>query len=297
MNILKPSPPGISPGQSALSQKAQASNAGKSDTIDEGLTPAMDELKSLVITKDVDGIHGFFENNKGKALLEHLESGDTPLHWLAALPRDKGSSTEEKRDKQVLDELFRHVRKTALLEADNKGQTPLHVAAMSGNVEVMDALVDAGADVKAVDDQGWTALFFAAFSGMVDAVERMLGYEVPDERDGRRQFLLDHRDKKKNTPLLIAAECGHIDVMKTLVKLGADINAQNEDGKTALMMLASKSETSKADIEWLAEQSKLNMTLKDEGSMTARDYLRSARAQRQVSAAQASQEPTLQDFV
>ncbi|KAE9385780.1 ankyrin, partial [Gymnopus androsaceus JB14] len=36
------------------------------------------------------------------------------------------------------------------------------------------------------------------------------------------------------TPLMIAAEIGHLDVVSVLIEEGANVNAQSEDGSTAL---------------------------------------------------------------
>ena len=44
------------------------------------------------------------------------------------------------------------------------------------------------------------------------------------------------------TPLMIAASCGHIDIVDTLIQAGADVNKINDEGKTAVDILSSKRE-------------------------------------------------------
>ena len=44
------------------------------------------------------------------------------------------------------------------------------------------------------------------------------------------------------TPLMIAASCGHIDIVDTLLQAGADVNKPNNEGKTALDKLSGKKE-------------------------------------------------------
>ena len=44
------------------------------------------------------------------------------------------------------------------------------------------------------------------------------------------------------TPLMIAASCGHIDIVDTLIQAGADVNKTNDKGKTALDILFGKKE-------------------------------------------------------
>ena len=39
------------------------------------------------------------------------------------------------------------------------------------------------------------------------------------------------------TPLMIAASCGHIDIVAALIQAGADVNKTNDEGKTALDIL------------------------------------------------------------
>ena len=46
--------------------------------------------------------------------------------------------------------------------ADDHGLTPLHHASLDENVEVVVALLEAGADASAGDDEGTTALHIAA---------------------------------------------------------------------------------------------------------------------------------------
>lgn len=55
--------------------------------------------------------------------------------------------------------------------SDEKGWTPLHVAALKGNRAAGDYLIAHGADVDAADEDGWTPLHVAAMQGndpMVD---------------------------------------------------------------------------------------------------------------------------------
>ena len=44
------------------------------------------------------------------------------------------------------------------------------------------------------------------------------------------------------TPLMIAASCGHSDIVNTLIQAGADVKKTNDEGKTALDILLGKKE-------------------------------------------------------
>ena len=43
---------------------------------------------------------------------------------------------------------------------------------------------------------------------------------------------------------MIAASCGHINIVDTLIQTGADVNKTNDEGKTALDILSGKKEES-----------------------------------------------------
>lgn len=60
------------------------------------------------------------------------------------------------------------------LEADSMGRTPLHAAALSGDAEACEVLLEARADATKRDWRGWTALHVAASGGHDDAVAAIL---------------------------------------------------------------------------------------------------------------------------
>lgn len=74
------------------------------------------------------------------------------------------------------------------------------------------------------------ALLDAAKTGKVKNVERLLKKEI--------NINVADTEGSKNTALIYAADLGHKDVVKTLVDAGADINARNEEGETAIMKSA-----------------------------------------------------------
>ena len=87
--------------------------------------------------------------------------------------------------------------------------SPLHSACISGTLDVVKMLVRAGAGVRATDDEGDTCLILAAFFGHTETVRYLVG--LPEVE-------LNHRDTEKNyTALQYAVQENHNDVAQVLM--------------------------------------------------------------------------------
>ena len=122
----------------------------------------------------------------------------------------------------------------ALLQADadvnaqdEQGSTALMMAAYQNHVGVVKALIAADADVNKQDNAiGNTALMFAVIQGHVDSVKALIAAGADVEK----------QNEHGNTALMMAAYHNHVNIGKELLRAGADVNAQNEQGNTALMI-------------------------------------------------------------
>ena len=102
-------------------------------------------------------------------------------------------------------------------------RTALMLATRS--LEVINALIEHGADVKGKDNSGKTVLMHAAAYNRNPDVIRALVDSGAD---------VNMRDKDSWTPLMRACGNPNPEVMEALMEKGADINAKDDFGKTVL---------------------------------------------------------------
>ena len=106
---------------------------------------------------------------------------------------------------------------------------PLSVAAMRGDLDTVQSLLNGQADVNAAQGDGTTALHWAAYRDDV-AMARLL---VKSGADVAVQTRLGNL-----TPLFMAAKNGTATMIEVLAEAGADVNPANTSGTTPLMLAA-----------------------------------------------------------
>ena len=109
---------------------------------------------------------------------------------------------------------------------DSNGKTALHFAVHSKNVLVVDALIQAGADLDAKADGNVTALMLSvdmAF-GDPDIALRLI----------RAGADVQAADTNGDTALIVATTESSLEVVKALLEKGANPNAKGLGGETAL---------------------------------------------------------------
>lgn len=112
---------------------------------------------------------------------------------------------------------------------DPSGNSALHLAAAKGFPEIIQYLVENGANISAENDAHETPLLLAVKAGQLKAVEQLYEYYHEDP----------HIDSEGNTLLISATLNGRMDVLEFLLeKNQAEINHVNVEGKTALIIAA-----------------------------------------------------------
>uniref|UniRef100_A0A3B3DB52 Ankyrin repeat and KH domain containing 1 n=1 Tax=Oryzias melastigma TaxID=30732 RepID=A0A3B3DB52_ORYME len=139
------------------------------------------------------------------------------------------------------------------------GISPLMLAAMNGHVPAVKLLLDMGSDINAqIETNRNTALTLACFQGRAEVVSLLLDRKANVEHRAKvrggvflmrlhnfftcaSSFLIfrcahiDVRNKKGNTPLWLAANGGHFEVVQLLVHASADVDAADNRKITPLM--------------------------------------------------------------
>lgn len=112
------------------------------------------------------------------------------------------------------------------------GDAPLVMAAYEGHNEIVKMLLEAGADVTAVDPgMKATALHAAAYAGRTDAAKLLIAHKIDIDKQGPYNGY---------TALHDALWQNHIETAKVIIEAGANLNLKSNQGQTPLEFARSK---------------------------------------------------------
>ncbi|KAI5081093.1 hypothetical protein GOP47_0004276 [Adiantum capillus-veneris] len=120
--------------------------------------------------------------------------------------------------------------------ADHCGRTPLHIAAANGHLECTGVLLDYGADPNTQDFDGSVPLWEAIKGGHASVAQLLW----------ENKAVLNH--KLDGDLLCNAVQKENIDILKDLIKFGANVNSIGSDGYSALHIATAKNLLHFADI-------------------------------------------------
>jgi ankyrin repeat protein len=208
--------------------------------------------------------------------------GFTPFHraWM------------DETNPDILQLFLKHNADMHVHDAD-EGNTPLHIAAENGLLEVARQLLEHNVEVDPRNNHKTTPFLAALVNGHSDVVwlllEHNAGVRVHDNEGntplhsaarngllGVAQILLEQnaninsQSNHKSTPLLLASEFGHPDVVQLLLDHSADLYLHDADGDTPLHCAALGGQIEVAQILL-----KLNVEVNlqnEEGSTVATHY-------------------------
>ncbi|KAM3602531.1 uncharacterized protein V6R79_005865 [Siganus canaliculatus] len=148
------------------------------------------------------------------------EDGDTVLH-LAIIHENE----------YIAQQLIQLFPKEVLDIQNNLYQSPLHLATYLNLTDVVKSLVEKGARLELQDQEGNTALHVACQQGQVKCATEM----TRDISSSKLAPVLETQNWRGLTCLHLAALNRQDQILKLLVKKGADLNVQEgTSGKTAL---------------------------------------------------------------
>ena len=115
-------------------------------------------------------------------------------------------------------------------QKDQDGTTALLFAAANNSFEVLQFLIEAGADINAINYYGHSALCFTLMRSKFKMTRILI-------ENGAN---INYTDKMGRTPLIIAANYNNLDGAEKLIKSGADTSLQDINKNTAFLVAAEK---------------------------------------------------------
>uniref|UniRef100_A0A8C6TXS6 Ankyrin repeat domain-containing protein 12 n=1 Tax=Neogobius melanostomus TaxID=47308 RepID=A0A8C6TXS6_9GOBI len=147
---------------------------------------------------------------KQMALLMQMTANSpdsTPSHPSQTPPVQKKVPSSRQKDK--------------VNKRNERGETPLHMAAIRGDAKQVKELISLGADVNVKDFAGWTPLHEACNLGYYDVAKVLIAAGAEVNTQG-----LDD-----DTPLHDASSSGHKDIVKLLLRHGGNAFQLNKRGE------------------------------------------------------------------
>jgi len=207
-------------------------------TVAQAQSAEQDSMSKAVQFDDVKAVKAYLAQGMDPNSTDH-----TGLPWLLIAAREKSEKVAQllldnpKTDVDALDPagenalMFAAINKDEPLvkaliakdaEVNKKGWTPLHYAATSADVEIINLLLDESAYVDAASPNGTTPLMMAARGGSVEAVNALLsGGADPTLKNQLGLSAADFARQNHNTDLAAALDASAKEVRARRAKPAA----------------------------------------------------------------------------
>jgi hypothetical protein len=120
-----------------------------------------------------------------------------------------------------------HRNKSSIQPSGYFGNTPLHSAVFNGDLEMVQVLLEFGADANSKNEIGETPLGYASRHNYLKD-PRVVRLMIAHDADPNAPGLLGC------TPLHFAADHGRIEIVRLLIELGANVEVKDDKGRTLL---------------------------------------------------------------
>uniref|UniRef100_A0A8C7GRL0 Ankyrin repeat domain 52 n=1 Tax=Oncorhynchus kisutch TaxID=8019 RepID=A0A8C7GRL0_ONCKI len=254
----------------------------KADIIDIADVQGQTALMLAALGSHTDCVHILLEKGAGVDAAD--KRGRTALHRAAVMGSEDCVSA-----------LLEHG--ASALCRDFRGRTPLHLAASCGHMELLRSLLQGATRTDPLDSMldysGYTPTHWAAYHGHEDCLDVLLEHKpfsiqegnpftplhcaLINGHDGAAELLVEMvgpqmvniRDAKGRcvTPLHAAAYSESVGGLQLALVQGAEVNAVDTTGRSALMVAADNGRTTAVEI--LLHQAKADLTLLDVNDNTA----------------------------
>ncbi|WIH80829.1 ankyrin repeat domain-containing protein [Brachyspira pilosicoli] len=186
------------------------------------LDPKQLELLIAVKNNDIIAVNALLKENVNPNFVD--EEGYSPLH--RAVLNDNLDVVNVLLSYKDIDTEIKLPYEASVDDWYLGGATPLLVASYTGNADIVNALIEAGSDIRAKDDiDGATTIHIASANGNNEVINILLNKD---------NTLINEADSMKDTPLHWASIKNQTDTISLLLANGADTKLTNSDGNTVL---------------------------------------------------------------
>jgi hypothetical protein len=168
---------------------------------------------------------------------------------------------------------------------DEKGETFLHLAVLSGSFALVELLLARGCPADETNTAGFAPLFYAVRDNHADIISLLAaaGANVNRRTAGVEE-----------TPLMAAAYWGAERTLLALLKAGAETNAKDANGVTAVMRAAGQNHAAILHLLWAAGA---DFTAASASGRTAKDFAARAKAEASLAALQELESANMPGFL